>query len=435
MSLNRTIGKSPAVPTTGPYKHLSTIRKLTTLAYIGKSGLTQILDTVPTAIHYHSATGKIFPQAVYETFTNYLSAIPEAMRKNTAEEMYLFTNDLLTSINQELMEVAQGKAGMMAKTAEAVFTLSGAKFMNKVSYITNAKLYLRRLTEIANGAEINPNELAHLGKFNLTPQDFKQFMPAFKEQGLNMGMFSKLPDEFFENNRLGLSGKEYKIQMNERLTAYLTERIQKGSPVAGNREKRFLYGATQEGTLHGEAARALAQFKVTATKIMFDTFVGLAKEQGGYKNLSTHWMLGKWLAASGMMGIGLLALKDYSRQPIGDILEGKMPDEWDEGLSKDILARGFLAGGGALLVGDLLYNINDPKEMWQAFMTPAISAPLGAISMPFAIGSDYYENGELDDATQKQIEKTLRSVTPLQNWYFATPLIEGFKAGQIDLME
>lgn len=405
------------------------IRRMSTLNYLGKAGITQLLDLAPTMVHYQNFSGETFASSMAKTAITYLSSVPEAMRGDVAKMSYLYADDYLTVMNQELaLGMGKGKtAGFVARYADVISTLNGSRVMNRLSYITNMKLYMRNLSLLADGKhELSNVAKATLEKFDLTFDDVMTYWKALDKYAKgNITRWHMIPKSEFIDKGLR---DDFEIKTRERIIAMLLERAKKGSPVPSTREARKLGEFLEQGSLVGEGVRAFTQFKKTALKITFDTTNGIVRENNpnaGKLTASSAYKIGAWAASATALGMLVNYLKDWTT-----IFDDNYMERYEDGLfTKENLINGFTKGGGGLIFGDYLYSLGDTsKELFMALMTPQMQSSLSAVSMvdiPFEFASD----GELSAGNKKDLDKFLKGTVPVpQNW----PPIEAFIMGLND---
>jgi hypothetical protein len=129
-------------------------------------------------------------------------------------------------------------------------------------------------------------------------------------------------------------------------------------------------------------------------------------------------------------------LKDFINQPIDNVLTGVPPEKWDDGIfTAEQVKRGFFHGGAALMFGDILYNYDSPNKIWQAMETPALSAVLQPLPLVIQASEELVENQDLSESSEKRLKELGMSFIPGQNWWAIQPFLEGFKDGQINILE
>ena len=363
-------------------------RQAAALAVLGRSGLTSFfLDPVASARQRRDLFNEGLVKSVWNTYSDYFPTLLDAEGRKQAGDMYLYMENEIHTIIEEL--AANGK--YMNAASDMVAKYSLGRFFNRNAHITAAKQYLRFLHD-ADMNRVSEPMRADLEKFNITQADINivKKLNVTKEGMRNINRIT--PDEFAELSGITDNADGALFDFQNKFNGWLNDKIKKGAPIPGRRERRYMYGNTTPGTREGELVRWFWQFKSTALKVTLDSSIGSARTrnpnmpQGGniipmLTNKNSMYYTGLFAAHMTTMGAGLILLNALSR---GDEETLKRFEEGDPSLLLDAFSR----GGGGMLLGDAINVNEDYKQNVVNLFSPAVGAlgKLGAMGANVAQG-------------------------------------------------
>jgi len=406
-------------------------RIITGQAKLGMSGFTQlILDPIGTTLQTRTLMQQSFIKDIYTTVANYIPSVLEATHRKDLADVYLHSATELQTIYEEMFKMNNGvmnnnsKLGSLLNlSGEMVTKYSGASFFNKVSYITNAKIYTSWLADAVNAKEINPVMQADLDKFNVTKEDLKvvsQLNLGGREGLRNLFNITAqeyadiLPEKYksIEDAQHGMTA------FMDRMNLWLMDKIKTGAQIPGNRERRILNGDSLAGTPEGEIRRIFTQLKMTALKAFLETTVGTARKldttgpQGGkpdWTNGSTMRSMGSLAAYLTVGGAALILVNAI-------LSNDKKTMKKFEQFDPSLLPEAFVRGGGGFILGDFISMGSNPAMNVSKLVGPAAQ---GIVTPPALIAD--LSKGKAAGAGLKLI----KTYAPGSNMWFFKPFMSG----------
>lgn len=230
-----------------------------------------------------------------------------------------------------------------------------------------------------------------------------------------------IPDKEFANY-LGINEatpnyakriKDAKIDLEMKLRTFMTDQIRVGVIEPNAVVKSWLNWGTQAGTVPGELARSVAQFKAFPISII--------------TNIVNPWLFNT-TGVEKAMGITHLMLTTtalgYLSMCCKDVLRGKTPQE----LNPKSIQRAMLQGGALGLMGDILFGDAQASSFVGSFAGPA-AGMLDDIYHVYSKAVDidnFGEDFEFEDYSRDVAADALRrfrNYIPFQNvFYMKLPL-------------
>lgn len=202
-------------------------------------------------------------------------------------------------------------------------------------------------------------------------------------------------------NLVNLSDKEKEI-LEDKLTAYFIDRVDTATISPDARERAILAFGTRRGTIMGEFARFIAQFKAFPTSVITKVW-GRALHGKGKADIPAIIQLA---ITTTMMGYMAMAGKD--------LLKGREPRPLDDA---NTWKAAFLQGGGAGIYGDLL--LGEYNRFGNDLLQTAAGPVLG-MANDFAAVASAAAHG--DDAAAKFINTTINNM-PFANLFYTRPAL------------
>jgi hypothetical protein len=328
--------------------------------------------------------------------------------------------------------------GWMAKAQNRYFKMIGLDWWTSSLKKSMALSLNHDLGEFfANGkqfGELRGTMQKVLESYNLGPNEMKllKAMPLIKENGRNFidaNYVHKIPDELFakylgiDNKATGYEGRiqSSKIDLETKLRAFVYDRVRSSVIEPDINVRAWLNQGTQVGTVSGEVARSVGQFKSFALSIIAQT---VNPWLFNTKGMERAMGLGELMLATTALGYLAISCKD--------VVRGKNPPELNE---KTVL-RSMLQGGALGLFGDVLFG-----ESNGASLVGSMAGPMGnTIDDAYSV---YIAAREGNDAAAMALKKG-RNYLPGQNIFWAKMpldylllyrLQEAANPGYLDRME
>lgn len=229
-------------------------RSITSMAKLGYSAITAVLDYATTVMHAKSITGNNLFNSMLSSGLEIFRAIPKEGRKAFAEEAMLslemFQKELMLEITEN-SSVARGLTSMV----EFFHKASGLEFMTQVMKKANGNLAIQHMNDIVTKGAKTTEQINTLKRYGITDADVK----AMKEL-----------DTYITPKTIADSDIANKEDILRRYQSFILSSIDHGSPTPTVKTRRQLGMAHARGTLKGEAIRMMAQFKTTIWKVTTD---------------------------------------------------------------------------------------------------------------------------------------------------------------------
>jgi hypothetical protein len=228
---------------------------------------------------------------------------------------------------------------------------------------------------------------------------------------LTPDMLDDLPDEAFASYADGATPHALKTarrDVKERLSSYYADQLRQSTTRPGARERALVTFGTAPGTIEGEAARFLMQFK--AFGIGFITQHAMREFMRGarpdYAGLA--WMI------AGTTSLGYLSMTAK------ELIAGKNPrDITEPGNWPKVIAAAMAQGGGFGIYGDFLFGeFNRFGQGGLATLAgPAVGTAEDALRL-YSDASDWVQ-GERTKAPRAELLKLVKDNVPFANLFYA----------------
>lgn len=237
------------------------------------------------------------------------------------------------------------------------------------------------------------------GRMYLTPEGVKTIPKAELEQYIE-SVGRTVNDASVQNLRDDLASA---------LRSLFIDRAHYAVIEPGPRTKAFFLRGTQPGTVWGEVARLIAQFKSFPTAMIQKTW-GREIYGRGYDSVGEYLKRGKG-DMQGMVHLMLwLTLFGYGAMSVKDLLKGRTPRD---PLSPAAWTAAFLQGGGAGIYGDFLFG--DMRNRFGGGLLNTIAGPVLGTGEDLADLYGRVKNG--DDAAAKAFRIAVNN-TPFINMFY-----------------
>lgn len=325
----------------------------------------------------------------------------------------LVAESLISNLHEHINAGSMGN-GWLAKAQNRYFKMIGLDWWTTSLKKSMALSLNHDLGEfLANGkqfGELRGTMQKMLESYNLGQNEMKllKSMPLIKENGRNFidaNYVQHIPDDIVARY-LGITDKEAgyatkikntKIDLETKLRSFVYDRVIASVIEPDVNVKAWLNQGTQVGTVSGEIARSVGQFKSFAISIIaravnpwiFNTS-GMERAMG----------LGEMMLATTALGYLAISCKD--------VVRGKTPPE----LNEKTALRAMLQGGALGLFGDILFG----ESTTNASLVGSMAGPVG--NMIDDAYSVYVAAREGNDAAAMALKKG-RNYLPGQNIFWA----------------
>jgi hypothetical protein len=327
-------------------------------------------------------------------------------------------------------------SGWAHRAQQKLFDLNFMNWWTDVNKATVAEVMSNHLAEHSHlPMEKLPGELSHvLSLYNITPMEWDALRNTAWTRSDNNTRYIT-PDKASEVSPETLSSiaeeqglkptpaNLLRVQKNmeNKLRAYFTDRVDIAVPTPGAKERRFAQLNTQAGTPLGEAMRTVMLFKsfpmTVMNKVLGREVYGRGNDTIGQFLMNDH--TGKFRVAQ---LIAMATAMGYLGGVIRDTLKGRTPKELvtDGKVNLDVFNDAMLKGGGMGIAGDFLFSEYD-----QRLRTPlgmAAGPVLGQLDSILELKSKITRGEDITN----DAEKLLLGNTPYINLFYIRPVLDYF---------
>lgn len=345
------------------------LRQLKAMASLGRAVLATTTDLTNAASMLSASTGENFLKAHAIMFSAFLKSMPKSERKAWAQKLHLTMNGLLGEHYDRFSGGIDTPAGLIGKMSDNFYKLTQFTAQTEIGKTAVASVFAMRMHDFAGSGfkDLDPRFKASLERYGIGDSDWNVIRTAKEE--ISDGQFALTPEKIGELDNVKLeavierSGKKisadaYKLELEQKLAAYLTDHANKGVPTPGIRQRRFLIRGHHEDEGMGQFLRYVAQFK-SFPLTMGSNFmrVALSDPERAARNFGdvlkgrgdTPALVGMMASATAMGYVALMA-KDFAvgKEP----RDPTDPETWREA---------FIQGGAGGLVGDFFLGEYDKQ--------------------------------------------------------------------------
>ena len=181
----------------------------------------------------------------------------------------------------------------------------------------------------------------------------------------------------------------------------------------GAKSRATLFQGTQRGTVPGEVARFVGQFKMFPIAVL-QLATGREIYGRGFKSVGDFVLHGRSAYGSMVSFMVATTMLGYVAMTIKDLLRGKNPRDPSD---PKTFAAAFVQGGGAGIFGDFLFG---EYNRFGSGLTSTLAGPTFGTADDLANIYSRMRNG--DDAAAK-IFNTVLSNTPYANLFYTRPVL------------
>lgn len=403
------------IPASNTLAQIGTVaRGINSLAKLGMATISSFSD-IATQVSQATYMGIARSEALMNigrTLTDISRKGMTPAEKQMLSSFGLITESLVSNLHEHINAGSMGN-GWLAKAQNRYFKMIGLDWWTTSLKKSMALSLNHDLGEfLANGkqfGELKGTMQKVLSSYSLGPKEVKllKAMPLIKENGRNFidaNYVQKIPDNIIAQylnimpDTVGYSSriKNTKIDLETKLRAFIYDRVMASVIEPDINVKAWLNQGTQVGTVTGEIARSVGQFKSFALSIIARAINPWIFNTSGVERVMG---LGELMLATTALGYLAISCKD--------VVRGKTPPE----LNEKTALRAMLQGGALGLFGDVLFG-----ESNGASLVGSMVGPVGNTVDDFY--SIYIAARDGNDAAAMALKKG-RNYLPGQNIFWA----------------
>lgn len=283
--------------------------------------------------------------------------------------------------------------------ADRVISASFLKAFTNASQLATMIAFQRHMAGLAGKsfADLPQGSRNVLGRYGLDEGDWDRLRAALRPDP------NGRPGRFLRPSDISAAGDD---RLAERYAAMLMQEAQFGSPTGMLRQRALIVGKTQPGTLWGETARSMAQFKG------FAVMVALQQERILRRFLTEGFARGASYAA--VVAVSMAVFGGLSMQ-LRELAFGRDPRDMRD---PKFWGAAILQAGGLGIWGDFLFS-DENRVMGSTLNTlagPLAGTAVDAIALGQSIASGTAFGEETN--TGRQLSQIIRHNTPGSSlWY------------------
>lgn len=394
-------------------------------AVLGTSGISQIGDLSATQFNYlwkdTSNVVSSFTNGLYQ----YISSIPSVAVSKSLPYIVDSADALERAWGEQMVrEFGKNPSGFVL---DAVYTLSGSKFMNKVAANANLNLYTGLLRKASKSPSLSRFHTEFLKRWDLVPEDLMLVEPILKNIDSPLDI-AALPDNLFDQNRMGIPAKKYKQVLAQRVYNFLNENIRQGAPTPGWSQAMLANGnSADQNEVISRASRMFFQFKRIGIKQLQD-FRQLSDARSpdsnmAYKALSGTSMIGSSVALTLGTGLTISYLKSLMNN--GGDKDKTDREFFDPKELRDNIIQSSLRNGSFSLMTEPLMNADSVQDALVSSVTPSVKQAYRAGVIPASIARRLLTNKDpLDREQAREIVDSAKMAIPGYNLLYFMPYME-----------
>lgn len=337
-------------------------RALANMAKLGSAAVSSVTDWPNSASILRASTGKNLLQAHGDLFKNYMGLIKRGDKQKWATRTRIFIDDTLGDLHSKFSS-GDPEVGVMSKLERLFFKLNGLAFQTSHAKTAVARQFAMELADLSSQQfpSLTPRVQANLQVFGIGDMEwalirrasevFEDGTKALTPEGVANLKDSEV-NEFLKAVGSKKSVAEVKSELELKLSSYLSDNADLGSPTPGARERNFIIRGTTEDEPIGQLLRMIGQFKsFPLTMHTVFTRVALADPQRTARNLTEVMRTGQGdlLGLAGL--IGSTTAMGYVAISANEVAKGRTPRDPTD---PKIWLESFIRSGSAGLYGDFL---------------------------------------------------------------------------------
>lgn len=390
-------------------------RMIASMSKLGGSALAGMVDTATSAMALRSATGDNYFQALGKGIQGFAENLSPSEKKAFYRKMRYGTEDLLSGMYHRF-SLDENQPGMLSKAQNLFFKLNGAQFQASTARAAVASQLSQTLADRYAGkswASLPDRVRANLEQFGIDVDNWDIVKRAVEDVNGRKFMTPEaiegLPDELFKN-------KSQKTELSLRLSAYLSDFAEMGSPHPGARERRLLLRGHEADSGEGMALRLLTQFKSFPIAMHAVVSRGLLSDPNRTASSLMEAIKkgdfdGQNLAGVIVAGTGIA----YLAMSAKELAAGKTPPDPTQ---PKTWVEAFVRSGSAGLYGDFIFGEYD--QMFRSFLKDAAGPVIGQVDDV----AELYASALRGDAKGAKFTRLLKNNLPGQNLFYTKAALD-----------
>lgn len=384
-------------------------RMIASMSKLGGSAIAGMVDTATSGAALRSALGDNYLSSIGKGIQGFAENLSPTQKKEFYRKMWYGAEDLLSGMYHRFT-LDENQPGALSKAQNLFFKLNGAQFQASTARAAVASSLSQTLAERYSKSsflDMPERVRANLEQFGIDASNWDVIRQGVETIGqrkfITPEAVESLPDSLFKN-------RNQKTELATRLSAYLSDFAEVGSPNPGARERRILLRGHEADTAEGMALRLITQFKsfpiamhsVVSRSLLSDPKI---KAQSLGEAIRTRDFDSQNMAGILVAGTGIA----YLAMTAKNLAAGRTPpDPTDE----KTWVEAFVRSGSAGLYGDFLFGEYD--QMFRSVLKDALGPVVGQAD---DVGEIYAAavRGELKGS---KMVRLLKNNLPGQNLFY-----------------
>jgi len=384
-------------------------RMIASMSKLGGSAIAGIVDTATSGAALRSATGDGYLSSLGKGIQSFGENLAPAQKKEFYRRMWYGSEDLLSGMYHRFT-LDENQPGALSKAQNMFFKLNGAQFQASTARAAVASSLSQTLADrfsTKSWGDLPDRVRANLEQFGIESSNWEIVRKGVEtindRKFVTPEAIESLPESLFKN-------KNERTEIATRLSAYLSDFAEVGSPNPGARERRLLLRGQDADSGEGMALRLLTQFKsfpiamhsVVSRTLLSDPNRTAASLTEAFK---TGQLDGQNLAGIVVAGTGLA----YMAMSAKALAAGRTPPDPED---PKTWVEAFVRSGSAGLYGDFLFGEYD--QMFSSVLKDAVGPVLGQAD---DVG-EIYASALRGDVKGNKIVRLLKNNLPGQNLFY-----------------
>jgi hypothetical protein len=384
-------------------------RMIASMSKLGGSAIAGMVDTATAGAAIRSATGDNYFSSLGKGMQGFAENLSPGQKKEFYRKMWYGAEDLLSGMYHRFT-LDENQPGALSKAQNMFFKLNGAQFQASTARAAVASSLSQTMADNwskKSFGSLPERVAANLEQFGINADNWDLVRQGVESIGdrkfLTPEAIEGLPDNLFKN-------AQQKTELAQRVSIYLSDFAEVGSPNPGARERRILLRGHEADSGEGMALRLLTQFKsfpiamhaVVSRSLLSDPkrtaeTLTEAIKTGDFDGQN---LAGVIVAGTGIAYMAMSAKALASGQTPPDPTD---PKTWTEA---------FVRSGTAGLYGDFLFGEYD--QMFRSVLKDAVGPVLGQAD---DVG-EIYASAIRGDLKGNKIVRLLKNNLPGQNLFY-----------------
>lgn len=395
-------------------KWAATIRNIESMAKLGMALISSFSDIHNVAYEatfqgrkYHEALGESFT-SLYKNLLNLRG--PEERRMLAALGV---VSDAIPGLIMERHGMDSSVPGDLAKHLQTFFNMNGLRWwtdsLREAQALGMANYLGDHISTKTSWTDLPQATKQILNAYNLGEKAWRvlskvEIDGVKNKKFLTIESIERLDDNLFE----GLNKEDFLDDYRR----YIIDRSNTGAIIPSFHEKALWRHGTQPGTIEGEAARMIGQFKSFPISIINKSLNKMIYAKGGANNAFDAFMNGSMDKVGLVNTMITMTSIGYISMTLKDYLKGRNPREFNA----EALGLAFIQGGGAGLYGDLIFS--DATKYGNKFTDILLEAPA------FSLVNDLYTIAKSGKDFMPTLVKRGKNHIPYSNLFWTKPFVD-----------